>query len=302
MKRLCCCLFLCPFACFDPANPMGTEDGDGTTGGSTAGMMTTPGLPSGGPGSTSTPPPGSSGADATSSPPTGSGDPTGNDSGATETTDSPTTSGPGDSSDDDAGEDESSSSGNECVQDCSGIACGVDPLCGYDCPEQCGATAECSDDQTYCGIALGNPDHLGTDEDVVGDVIFGHRVTVPANTTLKALGVIAGAAGPHVQLALYTDSAGPQTRLRQTGEITLANDDNRIEVPDTAIVAGDYWVMLHTEGLTSLGRSLDGDNDHEFAYSFSAYPGDGSDSFPLTLDDDAIVEDYRYNLYIVVEE
>jgi hypothetical protein len=137
---------------------------------------------------------------------------------------------------------------------------------------------------------------------VVGDVIFGHRVTVPANTTLKALGVIAGAAGPNVQLALYSDSSGPQTRMRQSGEFALVNDDNRIEVPDTALTAGDYWIMMHTEGLTSLGRTAADDNDHEFAYVFEAYPDDGSNSFPLTLDGDAIVEDYRYNLYIIVEE
>lgn len=290
-------------ACFDPADPLvvtaspttgdtgeGTDAGPGSSGVSTTGdgsaSMSGPGsvttLSTGGPGS----------SDSGSDP---SGDATDSGASSSETTDS---NGTQTSGDDSIG----STDSEECVPDCSGVACGQDPLCALDCPDQCTAAAMCAEDQSYCALALGNPDYLGSDAEVVGGIVFGHRVTLPSNTTLKALGVIAGAAGPNVQLAIYSDSDGPHTRMRQSGEFSLQDDANEVSVPDTALTAGDYWIMIHTEDITSLGRTSGADNDHEFAYEFINYPNDGADSFPLNLDGDQIVEDYRYNLYIIVEE
>ncbi len=301
--------------CFDPADPLVIEASqtDGSTG-PDAGPASTnaSGSPNSGTGGPST----SSASSPTSSPdpsPTSGPDPTDStDSGVT-TRDSVATTQSSDSDDSGdtgsaTGSDSDESGGEEtmdssaCVPDCGGIACGVDPVCDADCPDQCSAAATCAADQSYCALALGNPDYLGTYAEVVGGIMFGHRVTIPSNTTLKSLGVIAGDAGPAVQLAIYTDSNGPQTRMRQTGEFVVQDDVNEVDVPDTTLTAGDYWIMIHTEDLTSLGRTESGDFQHEFAYVFESYPATGADSFPLTLDDDQIVEDYRYNLYIVVEE
>ncbi|MGH1346714.1 MAG: hypothetical protein ACRBN8_34425 [Nannocystales bacterium] len=290
-------------ACFDPADPLilsaSQTAGDtgaaastteqSTTGeddsASLSGPESTTSVSTGGPGSSD-------------SGPQSPGGTTDSETSAGETTESTKTQTSTDGSDSSTG----STDSEECVPDCSGVACGQDPLCGLDCPDQCTAAATCAEDQSYCALALGNPDYLGSDAEVVGGIVFGHRVTLPGNTTLKALGVIAGEAGPNVQLAIYSDSDGPQTRMRQSGEFSLEDGANEVSVPDTALTAGDYWIMIHTEDVTSLGRTSGGDNDHEFAYEFINYPGNGADSFPLNLDGDQIVEDYRYNLYIIVEE
>ncbi|MCR9163227.1 MAG: hypothetical protein ACE37F_23355 [Nannocystaceae bacterium] len=293
--------------CFDPGSTLVVTEENGSTGGPSSGS----GGPTGSPADASTSTSPGSGPTTAPNPESTSGpeSSTGPDSSPDTTDDSadPTTG--GDSDDTSGGADDTSSSSGQpdsdsdaCVQDCAGIACGVDPVCNLECPEQCSGSAECAEDQTYCGIRLGYPDFLGSDGEVVGDIMFGHRVTVPFGTTLKAIGVLAGGAGAEVQMAVYTDVGGPQTRLRQTGEVVLASGSNEIAVPDTDLPAGDYWIMLHTEGLTLLGRTLPGDNDYEFAYVFATYPPDGSESFPLTMTGDQIVADHRYNLFIVVED
>ena len=115
------------------------------------------------------------------------------------------------------------------------------------------------------------------------------------------VGVIAWGAGVPVQMALYEDDGlGPAARLAQTGAVMLFNNGpNEWDIGATDIPAGDYWVMLHTGGLTPLNRTLNGDNNHEEALRAPVPFGNG---FPAFMDDEQIIQDYQYNLYMVVED
>jgi len=221
------------------------------------------------------------------------------------TTADPTTMGPADTTDSTTSEvtatDSSSSSGSTgdpCVAVCEGLACGINDEC--ECGE-CGPMATCAGDQTYCGLPVGFYNDFGSSAQVNAQVQLGFRFTVFEATTVRRLGVIAGGAGANVRLALYDhDGSGPANRLVQTGAVMLyANGNNEFDVGATPIDPGDYWVMLHTEGATPLRRTFNGDNQYEAAVRTMIPFASG---FPMTMDDELVLNDYRYNLYMIVEE
>lgn len=186
-----------------------------------------------------------------------------------------------------------------CALACEGLVCGFAEAC--ECGECGGAMATCSDDQTYCGMPIGFFNDFGATAPVSGQVQLGFRFQVFAPTVVHRLGVISGGAGANVRLALYShDGSGPNDRLVQTGAVALyANGNNEYDVGATPIMPGDYWVMLHTEGSTPLRRTFNGDNMYEEAVRTGVPFASG---FPVTMDDEMVLNDYRYNLYMVVEE
>ncbi len=117
----------------------------------------------------------------------------------------------------------------------------------------------------------------------------------------RRLGVIAGGAGAEVRMALYGhDGSGPSNRIVQTGAVMLyAMGDNEFDVGATELMPGDYWVMLHTNGPAPLRRTPNLDNNYEIAVRGGVPFGDG---FPMDMNDEMVVMDYRYNLYMVVED
>lgn len=189
--------------------------------------------------------------------------------------------------------------GDPCEALCAGLLCGDSSGC--DCGE-CGPMATCATDQTYCGLPVGFYNDFGANAQVNAQVQLGFRFQVFEDTVVRRLGVIAGGAGANVRLALYShDGSGPADRLVQTGAVMLyANGNNEFDVGATPITAGNfYWVMLHTEGSTPLRRTFNGDNMYEAAVRTTIPFAAG---FPVTMDDEVVVNDYRYNLYMVVEE
>lgn len=192
----------------------------------------------------------------------------------------------------------SSTSGDPCLAACDGIACGSVDAC--DCGE-CGPMIECSDDQSYCALPVGFYNDFGSNAQVNAQVQLGHRFSVFEATTVRRLGVLAGGAGANVRLALYDhDGAGPANRLVQTGAVMLyANGNNEYDVGATPIAPGDYWVMLHTEGSTPLRRTFNGDNMYEAAVRTMIPFASG---FPVSMTDELVLNDYRYNVYMIVEE
>jgi hypothetical protein len=192
----------------------------------------------------------------------------------------------------------SGSTGDPCVPACDGIACGMVDAC--DCGE-CGPMAMCTDDQSYCAMPIGYFNDFGFSASVGGQLQLGFRFPVFAPTTVRRLGLIAWGAGANVRLALYDhDGVGPANRLVQTGAVMLyANGNNEFDVGATPIAPGDYWVMVHTEGNTPLRRTPNGDNGYEEALR-AAIPF--AAGFPVAMNDEMVITDYRYNLYMVVEE
>jgi hypothetical protein len=192
----------------------------------------------------------------------------------------------------------SESTGDPCVASCDGVACGSIDAC--ECGE-CGPMATCADDQTYCGVPLGFYNDFGSTPSVTPQFQIGHRFQVFEDTVVRRLGLISGGAGATVRLALYDhDGVGPANRLVQTGAVMLyANGNNEYDVGATPIVPGDYWVMVHTEGNTPIRSTFNGDNMYEAAWRTSIPFAAG---FPVALNDETVGLDYRYNLYMIVED
>ncbi len=191
-----------------------------------------------------------------------------------------------------------STTGDPCVAACEGLACGTTDDC--ECGE-CSGMNQCAADQTYCAQRVGFFNDFGFSSTVGGQLQLGFRFTVAAPTNVRRLGLIAWGAGANVRMAVYEhDGAGPQSRVVQTAVVQLyANGVNEFDVPPTPIAPGDYWVMLHTETSTPLRRTLNGDNGHEEALRTMIPFAAG---FPDVMNDEAVLNDYRYNLYMVIEE
>ncbi|MCX4246105.1 hypothetical protein [Paraliomyxa miuraensis] len=185
-----------------------------------------------------------------------------------------------------------------CELACDGLACG--PSEGCACGD-CSPMATCADDQTYCGLPVGFFNDFGSTALVNGQVQLGFRFQVFEERVVRRLAVISGGAGVDVRMALYThDGVGPADRIAQTGAVTLyANGVNEFDVGATTIMPGEYWVMLHTAGSTPLARTFNGDNGYEEAVRINIPFMDG---FPMTMNDEMVITDYRYNLYMVVED
>lgn len=185
-----------------------------------------------------------------------------------------------------------------CELACDGLAC--DMAEGCNCGE-CSPMAVCAADQTYCGMPIGFFNDFGGTAQVSGQVQLGFRFQVFEPRTVRRLGVISRGAGVDVRLALYShDGAGPADRIVQTGAVTLyANGINEFDVGATPIMPGEYWVMLHTAGSTPLARTFNGDNGYEEAVRTGIPFMDG---FPMTMSDEMVITDYRYNVYVVVED
>jgi hypothetical protein len=187
--------------------------------------------------------------------------------------------------------------GDPCVLACDGLACGTADAC--ECG-MCGPMATCADDQSYCGEPIGYSGVFPDSEPLNAQLQIGYRFTVLEPRTVRRLGVIASGAGSDIRLALYDhDGLGPANRVVQTGAVTLyASGPNEFDVGATPIVPGDYWVMIHTAGPTPLYRTL----TYEFEAAVRQMIPFAS-GFPATMDDEEVdLNEFRWNLYMVVEE
>jgi hypothetical protein len=294
--RLTLIVSLVPVACFDPTKPGVGDDGvDTVTGSATDGSGGADDLTA------------SAGTQGDPTPATGdpSGDPSVDPTGNTATTDATggvDTTGATDTSDPTSAESStdptaSSSTGNmQCEPACGALVCGDDPVCGESCGA-CDAGETCNDQGAYCGLELGWPDDFGFTGDVNADVLFGHRVTLPAAATLRRFGVIAGGNGT-VRMGLYTQANGPDDLVAQSGEFDVIAGSNESSIDGVALVAGDYWIGVIAGASVPLRVTAPGDDSHEQFYALHSY----DDALPPTLTTETVVNDYRYNLYVVVDD
>ena len=72
------------------------------------------------------------------------------------------------------------------------------------------------------------------------------KVTLPQNGTLKSITAYIDSAGQPYRYAIYTDNAGePGTLIVESNtETTNSLDWHTIEVADTYLTAGDYWLAI----------------------------------------------------------
>jgi hypothetical protein len=159
------------------------------------------------------------------------------------------------------------------------------------------------DAQTLCGLKIGNPNDFGCVGNANPGFVFGSRITVSSTTFLKKFGIIAGAAsGLKIRMGLYTDVVVgpdhlPSTLVAQSGEFTLQQGVNEVDVADVQLSPADFWIIIQLESQTALARTCAGDNAYEAAWATRDYAA----GLPATITDPNAYQDHKYNWYIVVQ-
>lgn len=92
-----------------------------------------------------------------------------------------------------------------------------------------------------------------TESEFNDNYLLGTRVNIAQDITVTNLGIVSRQAGTHVKMALYTDVAGsPNALVVSSQPATVIEGRQAINVPATAITAGDYWVMAVFDATTSI--------------------------------------------------
>src|SRR5438094_663096 len=124
--------------------------------------------------------------------------------------------------------------------------------------------------------------------------LLGGPLTVSQTSTLTHLGLVAKAAGPHVIVALYSDTAGEPDRLvASTPATTLTVGPVQVPVTRTPLPAGTYWIMAMYDGDASVGID-ESDPDapvRDMAQSFS-------DPLPDPMPPAFSYSGQRFNYYV----
>ena len=90
---------------------------------------------------------------------------------------------------------------------------------------------------------------------VGANTLHGSQITFAAASSVTAFGVIGRAGGPHVKMALYTDSGGKPSKLvASTDGSALVSGRLEIPVKATPVAAGTYWVMAVYDTVASYGQ------------------------------------------------
>jgi hypothetical protein len=84
--------------------------------------------------------------------------------------------------------------------------------------------------------------------------LLGSKLALAVPAQLTHLAVITHDAGPMVQLALYTDAGNtPGALMASTAATTMVLGTMELPVAQTALPAGDYWIMGNYSASTSIG-------------------------------------------------
>jgi hypothetical protein len=107
---------------------------------------------------------------------------------------------------------------------------------------------------------VGYPEQFASASAYDAETVFAHPIEIERTTTLEAFGFIASAAGGQLRMALFHDANGvPGPRLESTGTSAYtvkAVGEGRIDVVDTALAPGRYWLAYGLDGTSSLTRDV----------------------------------------------
>ena len=105
------------------------------------------------------------------------------------------------------------------------------------------------------------------------DYILGQKITVSSDTTLDAFGAWFIAAGADFKIALYTDASGPDTLVAFTSSATGSEvGEVVVDVPDTSLPAGDYWLMAWFDGTAYVSSDSASTTYRYYGKSFGSFP------------------------------
>ncbi len=130
------------------------------------------------------------------------------------------------------------------------------------------------------------------------DYLLGSRITLAKAAKLIDFGVISVASGPHVVMALDTESGGhPGSLVAYTTSAALTGADQQI-APNTqaSLSAGNYWIMGAYDTIASIGIDYSNTSAEVDYISFTF----GS-ALPATFGTPQTYTGQQFNYYLVVE-
>ena len=93
-------------------------------------------------------------------------------------------------------------------------------------------------------INVGNDVDLGQNSSHSPNYLLGTAHTLTFTDTLTSFGVLSRNSVPNIIVAVYTDNGGqPDQLVAQSVSTSLVTGINSIDVPDTVLTPGDYWLM-----------------------------------------------------------
>jgi hypothetical protein len=181
--------------------------------------------------------------------------------------------------------------------------CDADPLtcekdvsaddnnCGA-CDNACSVNATCGTGQ--CNVQYGEDVEFAGTSDITTGYFAGDMIYVATDMVVTDLALIGKEAGTNVKLALYEDNAAaPDALVVNTAATPVVVGAMNIPVTETAIAAGNYWIMAGFDGSGKVGMTTQ-DNP---IYRWRALPW--ADPIPDPCGLTTATAGRRYNFYVV---
>jgi len=131
-----------------------------------------------------------------------------------------------------------------------------------------------------CGVTYGKTDITGMSGASIYNSITANPIHIAKDTTIESLGVhVAATTGGSLKMALYTNEGfGPESLIVSSGESPSVVGWNTVDIPDTVLAAGYYWITINTAaGITVSG--INGMSNSELYTGFVAV----TDAMPATF-------------------
>ena len=148
------------------------------------------------------------------------------------------------------------------------------------------------------GVTYGNAAEFPAASAHSSGYLLGGPLMVPQASTLTHLALIAKSGGPHVILALYSDTAGEPDRLvAATPATTMTVGAVEVAVTPTPLAAGAYWMMAVYDGDASVGLD-ESDTSAPVRYVSQSF----SDPLPDPMPPAFSYSGQRFNYYVRVAD
>lgn len=115
----------------------------------------------------------------------------------------------------------------------------------------------------------------GSNYDLTGTYLEASKYTLPIDATVREIYLrVVSATGGNIRAAVYTDAAGaPGTLIAQSAEVAAQNGWNRLDITDTPLNAGTYWLALQNSTGATIGYAAGTAGDEYYRnFSYAAFP------------------------------
>lgn len=134
-----------------------------------------------------------------------------------------------------------------------------------------------------CGVTYGKNNITGMSGVSIYNSITANPIHIAESTNIESLGVhVVASSGGSIKMALYTNEGfGPGALIVSSAEVPSTTGWNVIDIPDTFVPAGYYWIAINTApGITVSG--VNGMSNSEIYTGYIPVTAPMPDDFPTT--------------------